>query len=185
MYSEAWKGNIDALNKIIIEHLPLAKTLANKFIRISPHYKDAFISAAYWGLVKGTHKFFSVEYQSDYIPYIVKTIINECYATWNECFPIHIPRTSKKRLTQVSLEWRALTHISEQLHKFMNLESLIIEDILKSWNLPKEDETIIQLRIEGYTLHEIGEILNKNYVWIYRELKKIQGIIHDTKQEIF
>ncbi len=62
----------------------------------------------------------------------------------------------------------------ERSIQIFDLDSITVSEIHKYLKLSYYERAIIDMRIKGHTLHEIGDSLQKSHVSIYNALKKLQ-----------
>lgn len=178
-------GDDSLRDEIILSYMPLAYKLARK-------YGPDAIGNAMLGLVQGVTWARTALYDNNIGPYLNITIRRFITEHLNRDHLIPIPREAwRKMLQSLSLEnlddaeaqqvlktfytrWLVLLSDENPDIVIEDPNELIFKEAWEKLNLTELEAEVLTLRLQGYTLQEIGSFVNRSHPAVFQILKKIQ-----------
>lgn len=134
------------------------------------HKKDDLIGEALLSLVEAVDRFPIVAKDNNIVPYIVKTVSYRL----RSAIRTNIVKERTARRTGQVIELRQLTKkISKHLtveHKVYKFE---LDEIAAKAVETEEEETILDLCLQGYKDREIGEVIGKSNSYVAKRRYKV------------
>jgi RNA polymerase sigma factor (sigma-70 family) len=162
-YEQLKNGGTAELQAFIQEHQKLVSIGVSAYLKKHPHlgyFKDDLRSAAQLGLAKAAARLKKRDKPDSIEGYIVKAIRGELRYAVDRDAPIYIPTSTKAEKKKEGeeiippkvgpLKYEPAVNPDRSNELLEELEAVC----------DKRDKKIIRLRIEGYTLEEIGERLS-------------------------
>jgi len=168
------EGNKNAIETMILEHMKLAISAVNPFIKkYSCYYlKDELESATMEGLVVAVNniangKMPDTEYNTQYthaVAYIIKIVRRHLYDYYRKSTVVYFPRGEKTKITLPIIEGIIETGGDDEELK----EEL--DFICENW----EEKEILELKAQRYTDSEIGAMLDMPELNVQRIRSKLK-----------
>ena len=140
------QGDKTARDILIRSHIPLAKSLASKFVNKAPHLLSELFITAQETLVEKVERIRLGK---------SLTVDNNIGAFLNSSIVFAL-----KHLIYKHKQKRKIANIEPKITHNLALDNLLKEEILLSDEFSDIEKRIISLRIKGYTDMEIGNSLN-------------------------
>lgn len=193
-------GNDLVRDQVIVMLMPLAYKLARRMERKFPDRKEDLRSVALYGLTQAVEWARTRMYDGNLKPYVVTTIRRFIWDYIREDHLITVPISEQKRMRK-ELETEGLepdeidAKFYESMNRFYPLsfnistketefncepsqedkDSITIKELHKMLGLSYYEQAILSFREAGYSLREIGDMLEKNFRTIDADIKKLQA----------
>lgn len=167
-------GDKSVTNELILGHLRLAIYIAGIYSRLSPKRKRDLLCEAYLALVEATNKADKDWHVNvEYTRYIAFTIHRACVNYYYADRLIRIPQTT--RCLHKIKDKKILTE--QELPNRINVSPLsvmILNEKLNESITTERERIVIDLKKQGYTQREVGEILGLDQTSISKTISHVE-----------
>jgi len=152
-------------NDIILKHLNFAHKAAQPYIATVPQKKDIIISAAYEGITLAVNRIKNnPPAHKNLKSFIWVTITGTIQDTLHKDCLVQCPRGQERYKYKSLVGLKA--HVPE-------VNPFAESDLIKTLRMTQVEQDILKLRVEGYTLIEIGMQLSLSHTTVSNKLSSL------------
>ena len=186
-------GDRTVAHLIIESELKVAYKIAKYYSRWYPNKRDDIVGAAYMGITWAVNRACAGHmYDNNIVPYIAKTVHRFIKEHLERDHLIRIPRDAFRKMIEEHGEIQFVPiafplHVANDNDEENQADEDTIEpaaredtdpidyaEMFDQLALSNFEKQVLHLKSERRTLHEIGEIVGKSHVWVYKTLENIR-----------